>query len=83
MRKYRYFPPVITWTGDKTGPHVVRPPDCVWSGIQVGPIVTNETHTVGPRIINPDTLVALVVLLGLLQKLLVGAEPLLVPLTFR
>ena len=74
-------PPVITWTGDKTGPDIVRPPHCVWSSIQVGPVVTKETDTVGPGVINPNTLVALIVLLGLLQKLLVGTESLLVPLT--
>ena len=75
--------PLITRTGDKTGPDIVRSPHGIGSSIQVGPVVAEETHTVGPRIIHPNTLVALVVLLGFLQELLVGAEVFLVPLTFR
>ena len=73
----------LTWTGDKTGPDIVRCPHGVWSSVQVGPVVAKETHTVGPSIIHPDTLVALIVLLGFLQKFLVRTESFLVPLAFR
>merc|ERR1712241_657617 len=73
----------VAWTGDKTGPDIVRPPHCVWSSLQVRPVVANETDTVRASIINPNTLVALIILLGFLQKLLVGAESFLVPLTER
>merc|ERR1739844_80558 len=71
----------VAWTGDKAGPDIVRPPDRVRPRQQVGPVVTDETHTVGAGVVNPNTLVALVVLLGFLHELPVVAESLLVPVT--
>ena len=51
IKKCYFSPPLLTGTGDKTGPDIVRPPHGVRPSQQVGPVVTNETDTVGPGVI--------------------------------
>ena len=67
----------------QVGPVVANETDTVGARI----ILVRKTNEglAGDQLLltNPNTLVALIILLGFLQKLLVGAESFLVPLTFR
>ena len=76
-------PPHGVRSSIQVGPVVAKETDTVGAGI-ILVRKTVERLTGGQLLLtNPNTLVALIILLSFLQKLLVGAESFLVPLTFR